>query len=106
MQNSTKDGHPLKELYEILGEDLEDCTSDGLLISENEDPIPLTNDSFKEIKESGASRKIAFVDGGDGILEEAPNFLININRIYFQCLAVKNAFLHLQLNQELSFFHL
>ena len=83
MQDSTKASHPLEELYEMLGEDLEDCASDGLLISNDKNPIPLTKDSFKEIKESKTARKIAFVDGGDGILEEAPNFLITINRIYF-----------------------
>ena len=104
MNNSPKASHPLEELYEILGEDLEDCTSDGLLISENEDPIPLTNDSFKEIKESGASRKIAFVDGGDGILEEAPNFLININRIYFSMFNGKKRISPSKIKSRIEFF--
>ena len=104
MQDSTKTSHPLEELYEILGEDLEDCTSDGLLISENEDPIPLTKDSFKEIKESGASRKIAFVDGGDGILEEAPNFLININRIYFSMFSGKKRISPSTIKSRIEFF--
>lgn len=104
MQDSTKTSHPLEELYEILGEDLENCTSDGLLISENEDPIPLTKDSFKEIKESGASRKIAFVDGGDGILEEAPNFLININRIYFSMFSGKKRISPSTIKSRIEFF--
>ena len=36
-----------------------------------------------EIKPVDAPRKIAFIDGGDGSLEESPNFLITINRVYF-----------------------
>lgn len=37
---------------------------------------------FSEIKPSSI-RKIAFVDGGDGILSESPNYLITLNRVYF-----------------------
>ncbi|MCV0373131.1 MAG: DNA double-strand break repair nuclease NurA [Nitrosarchaeum sp.] len=38
---------------------------------------------FCEITSVDSPRKIAFVDGGDGPLEESPNFLITINRVYF-----------------------
>jgi hypothetical protein len=36
-----------------------------------------------EIKSVENPKKIAFVDGGDGPLEESPNFLITINRVYY-----------------------
>lgn len=43
----------------------------------------ITPDSFQEIKDVSNPKRIAFVDGGDGLLEEAPNYQIIINRIYF-----------------------
>jgi len=104
MDNTSKSSHPLEDLFKILGEDLEECTTNELLISENENPIPLTNDSFKEIKESEASRKIAFVDGGDGILEEAPNFLITINRIYFSMFNGKKRISPSTIKSRIEFF--
>ena len=104
MSNSSKSNHPLEDLFKVLGEDLEECTTNELLISENENPIPLTNDSFKEIKESETSRKIAFVDGGDGILEEAPNFLITINRIYFSMFSGKKRISPSTLKSRIEFF--
>lgn len=38
---------------------------------------------FMEISPVEAPRRMAFVDGGNGTLEESPSFLIAINRIYF-----------------------
>lgn len=44
---------------------------------------PLTAENIKEIKESNSSRKLAFIDGGNQEILGAPNFSIQINRVYF-----------------------
>lgn len=39
--------------------------------------------SFAEIPDAAEPRKIAFVDGGNSLLAEAPAFLIGMNRVYY-----------------------
>ena len=43
----------------------------------------VSKDSFSEIPDSAEPRKIAFVDGGNALLAEAPAFLIGMNRVYY-----------------------
>ena len=38
---------------------------------------------FAEIPDTGEPRRIAFVDGGNATLAEAPSFLIGMNRVYY-----------------------
>jgi len=44
---------------------------------------PLTSSGFKMIEDVDSSRKIAFVDGGNQEILGAPNFSIQLNRVYF-----------------------
>lgn len=47
------------------------------------EPYPLAPENIKEIKEVKSDRKIAFVDGGNQELLGAPNFSVQINKVYF-----------------------
>ena len=43
----------------------------------------ITRDHFAEIPDTAEPRRIAFVDGGNALLAEAPAFLIGMNRVYY-----------------------
>src|SRR5947208_1964886 len=44
---------------------------------------PFAKENFHPIEENLNSRRIAFVDGGNQELIAAPNFSVQLNRIYF-----------------------
>ena len=46
-------------------------------------PFPLTTDGFKVIQLLDSDRKTAFVDGGNQEVFGAPNFSVQLNRVYF-----------------------
>lgn len=46
-------------------------------------PIKITKDNFKEIKDETTNKKIAFIDGGNSELLRAPNFSLQLIRIYY-----------------------
>lgn len=46
-------------------------------------PIKIDNANFKEIKDTKSDRKIAFIDGGNAELLKAPNFSLQLIRIYY-----------------------
>ena len=104
MNNSINKIHPLKDLFQELSNDLDSTESNEIQISENDVPISLDKDNFQEITDIPDSKKIAFVDGGDGILEEAPNFLITINRIYFSMFRGKERFSPKNIKSRIEFF--
>ncbi len=75
---------PLKKLVEDLGTQLSQKEHLDVVLNNGKGKRFLIAPSkFSEIKSIKDFRKIAFVDGGNGLLEESPNFLITINRIYF-----------------------
>jgi hypothetical protein len=45
-------------------------------------PFPLAKEGFRLIREARSGRKIAFVDGGNQEIIGAPNFSVQLNRIY------------------------
>ncbi len=104
MSNFINKIHPLGDLFQELSDDLENTETNQILLSENDIPIPINDEKFQEIKNLSESRKIAFVDGGDGILEEAPNFLITINRIYFSMFKDKKRISPKSLKSRIEFF--
>lgn len=57
----------------------------GTTVFSNDDSerFDLVPENFKEIKITKENRKIAFVDGGSGVFLKAPNYSIQINRVYF-----------------------
>ena len=75
---------PVKSLIEELGAHLSSQVhSDVVLNNGKGKQFLIAPSEFCEIKPVDKPKKIAFVDGGDGPLEESPNFLITINRVYF-----------------------
>lgn len=75
---------PLRNLIEELGMHLSQKEhSDVVLNNGKGRQFLITPSEFSEIKQIENPRKIAFVDGGDGPLQESPNFLITINRVYY-----------------------
>ena len=75
---------PVKSLIEELGAHLSQKEhSDVILNNGTGKQFLIAPSEFQEITPVISHRKIAFVDGGDGPLEESPNFLITINRVYF-----------------------
>ncbi len=75
---------PVKSLIEELGAHLSQTEHSDIVLNNGKGKQFLIAPSeFSEIKSVNNPRKIAFVDGGDGPLEESPNFLITINRVYF-----------------------
>ena len=75
---------PIKLLIEDLVTRIEQQGT-GKTIFSNDDAerFDIIPENFQEIKISKDNRKIAFVDGGSGLLLKAPNYSIQINRIYF-----------------------
>ena len=57
----------------------------GTTVFSNDDSerFDLVPENFNEIKITKENRKIAFVDGGSGVFLKAPNYSIQINRVYF-----------------------
>ena len=87
----TMTDQPVKDIIEHLGRHLPDIDQkDTVLLTGTGEKIPIQSDKFKEIRNIENPRKIAFVDGGEGVLEEAPNFLIMINRVYFSLFCGRN----------------
>ncbi|MDA7941255.1 MAG: DNA double-strand break repair nuclease NurA [Nitrosopumilus sp.] len=83
------EGHPVRDLVDDLGGRLGSIghidrvfTNDMKKIIRG-DIKTITPEGFKEIQDVPNPAKIAFVDGGDRPLEESPNFLITVNRVYF-----------------------
>ncbi|MFZ0925733.1 MAG: hypothetical protein WAN55_04785, partial [Halobacteriota archaeon] len=46
-------------------------------------PFPLTPSGFKIIQRLDSDKKTAFVDGGNQEILGAPNFSVQLNRVYF-----------------------
>ena len=49
----------------------------------NYKPFNFNKDNFKQIKDSNANNKIAFIDGGSSEIIKSPNFSLNLIRVYY-----------------------
>ncbi len=95
---------PLKSLIEELGTRLSNKEHYDIVLNNGKGKqFPITPSEFFEIRINGSHRKIAFVDGGDGLLEESPNFLITINRVYYSLFQGKNR-VKSKANSRVQFF--
>ena len=54
-----------------------------VFVAASQKKYTISTDSFDEIPDADEPRRIAFVDGGSELLEEAPAFLIGMNRVYY-----------------------
>ena len=74
--------NPLERLVADLGTRLDRRAHSDVILNAK-DALPIEPSRFSEIKPAATRRKIAFVDGGNGLLSESANHLITINRVYF-----------------------
>lgn len=75
---------PVKNLIEDLGSRMARRGHRDIVFSNGEGrQFEIKASGFSEIRPAGPARRMAFIDGGDGLLDESPNFLITINRVYF-----------------------
>ena len=101
----------------MLGEAVKKVAQDlnGLVNEENGlgDPFlsshmyrvrPFSVQNFTRIKPVESRRKIAFVDGGNLPLVEAPNFTVQLNRVYFGVFEGRKRVLPVSLPQRIEFF--
>ena len=77
---------------------------DPFLSSHNYRAYPLNVDFFKTIKTVKTERKLAFVDGGNQTLIGAPNFSVQLNRIYFNAFEGRTRISPKALPQRVEFF--
>ena len=95
---------PVKSLIEELGAHLSEKEHSDIVLNNGKGKqFPITPSEFSEIKSTNNHRKMAFVDGGDGPLEESPNFLITINRIYYSLFQGKKR-IKPKVNSRVQFF--
>ncbi|MCE5213858.1 MAG: hypothetical protein LLF83_03960, partial [Methanobacterium sp.] len=59
---------------------------------ENYDTFPFHKENFHQITNNTSSRKICSIDGGNQELYPAPEYSIQLNRIYFNILKNKKAY--------------
>lgn len=97
--------NPVRALVSDLGRQLSQKEhSDSIFPYATIKSRTITSDSFKEIKGIENPKKIAFIDGGDGPIEDSPNFLIVMNRVYFGIFQGKNKLKPRHLKSRVEFF--
>lgn len=74
---------PVKNLIGELGAHLSQKEHIDVVLSSKGSQYVIEPAKFEEIRPVSDFKKIAFIDGGDGQLDDSPNFLITINRVYF-----------------------
>jgi hypothetical protein len=75
---------PIKSLVDDLVSRIEKQGTGKTIFSDNgSERFGLVPENFHEIKISDENKKIAFVDGGSGVLLNAPNYSVQLNRVYF-----------------------
>ena len=74
---------PVKNLIGDLGAHLSEKEHIDVVLNGKGKQYVIAPSEFEEIKPVSKFKKIAFIDGGDGQLDDSPNFLITINRVYF-----------------------
>lgn len=94
---------PIKSLIEELGQHLSRAPHRDIVLGSGEGRFPITVEAFSEIGHTDAPKRMAFVDGGNGTLEESPNFLIAINRVYFSLFEGRQR-IRPTINQRIEFF--
>lgn len=65
---------------------------------------PFSVENFREIKGTGSERKMAFVDGGNQEIVGAPNFSIQINRVFFNIFQNKKRVFESVMPRRIEFF--
>ncbi len=65
---------------------------------------PFSVENFREIKDIESGHKIAFIDGGNQEIVGAPNFSVQINRVFFNVFQDKQRILETEIPRRIEFF--
>ena len=84
----------------------ESAMGDPFLSSHNYRTYPLAVERFRPLRDVDSGRRIAFVDGGNQPLLEAPNFSVQLNRVYFNFFKGRRRVTSITLPQRIEFFSL
>lgn len=103
MEYNKTEGNPVKSLVDELGRQLSTKKHIDVIFNGRGKQYVIEPKGFCEIKHTSNPKKIAFIDGGDGSIEEAPNFLITINRVYFSLFKGRNR-VRSKTKQRIQFF--
>src|SRR5574339_619134 len=96
---------PVKSLVDDLVSRIKkQGTGKTIFSNEDSERFDLEPENFHEIKIAKKDRKIAFVDGGSGVLLKAPNYSIQLNRVYFSIFAGKNRLIPQKTRNRIEFF--
>ena len=98
-------GEVLRKLVKDLdGLFNEEDLGQPFLSNHNYRVYPFNSDYFKSVIPSQSKRKLAFIDGGNRELVGAPNFSIQLNRVYFNIFQGKERVLNIHIPQRIDFF--
>jgi len=98
-------GEVIKHLIRNLDSNIrEDEIGDPFLSSHNYNVYPLNIQYFNSIKIIESNKKFAFIDGGNQELIGAPNFSVQLNRVYFNIFSGKRRIQPESLPQKIEFF--
>ena len=61
----------------------DECIGNPFFPERGVKPFPLTTNGFKVIQRVDSDKKTAFIDGGNQEVFGAPNFSVQLNRVYF-----------------------
>ena len=98
----------IKEIAGILSSDISERRLGNPYFSdENYQSYPYIKENFHEIKKNHSNRKICSIDGGNQELYPAPEYSIQLNRIYFNILKDKQIFpIKSEIPQQMEFISL
>jgi hypothetical protein len=65
---------------------------------------PFNVENFREIKSIESGRRMAFIDGGNQEVVGAPNFSVQINRVFFNIFRDKKRILEREIPRRIEFF--
>ena len=98
-------GEVVRELVRELDlEIVEQDLGNPCLSSNSYRPHALSGLNFKEIKKTDCERRLAFIDGGNQELVGAPNFSIQLNRVYFNIFEKRKIVQPTTLANRIEFF--
>jgi len=97
----------VKKLVQDLSQQVpEHDLGDPFLSTPSYRPYPLDPSNFSVIRSVDSTRRFAFVDGGNFELIRAPNFSVQLNRVYYGMFSGKHRVQPRTLPQRMEFFSL
>lgn len=83
---TSRNRHPMGDMLDYLDERIKTANADMdalEFIAAGQKKCAIRGANFEEIPCTDEPRRIAFVDGGNATLGEAPSFMMGINRVYY-----------------------